>query len=340
MMKTSIVTGAPGQDASYLCEFLLDKGYRVVAIARRSSRETRNMHNCKSNKRYIEEFMDITDVSGVRSLIKKYKPSEFYNLAALTHVGTSFKEPLSTMMVNGYAVAGILEAIRYEHPICKFLQAGTSEQFGSNFSETSYIDNTGSVKIKKSQNEETSFSANSPYAASKIYAFNMTSLYRRSYDLFCCNSICFNHESPRRPKDFVTRKLSLAAVNIKYGTQRDIKMGNLDPKRDVGHSKDYIRAMWMMLQHHKADDYVISTNDSVSVREMGEFIFKKAGLNFSDYYVPDKRYMRPCEVEFLNGDSSKIRSVLGWEPTYNWRDVLSEMYQHDEIVMKEDLLFS
>jgi GDPmannose 4,6-dehydratase len=322
-MKTAIVTGVTGQDGSYLSEFLLRCDYRVVGIARRSVRTNDHLTYCLPHPDFKLEIMDITDASGVRNLVEKYLPDEFYNLAAMSHVGQSFKEPLSTLMIDGYAVAGILEAISTCAPSCRFYQASTSELFGNSYDV--YND-------KVYQDENTPFAPRSPYAVSKLYAHHMVRLYREAYDLYACAGILMNHESPRRGEDFVTRKITKAIARIKMGLQKTVKLGNLEPHRDFGYAPDFVQAMWLMLQKESANDasdYVISTGIATSVQQVLEIVCGFAGLYWEDVYEQDERYMRPAEVMHLCGDSSKAQRELGWEPSVPIEDWLLEMYTHD-----------
>ena len=253
-MKKAIVTGCPGQDASYLCELLLDKDYEVYGVSRRSTRENDNMVFCEGLRNFNKVTLDITDASGVSNLIEEIKPDEYYNLAAMSHVGQSFKEPTSTLMVDGYAVTAALVAIKKYVPECRFYQASTSELFGR-------------VEHGEVLNEESVFSPRSPYAAAKLYAHNMVKIYREGYDLHASCGILFNHESERRGLNFVTRKITSGVANVKCGHQPYLQLGNIDAYRDWGHARDYVEGMWRMLQQETPDDYVLATNESVSVRE-------------------------------------------------------------------------
>lgn len=324
-MKTAIVTGVPGQDASYLCELLLDKGYHVIGVSRRSNRINSNMINCEGSERYENYKLDICDTSGVRNLVSYYKPDEMYNLAAISHVGQSFREPLQTLLVNGYAVVSMLEAIRHESPNTRFYQASTSEMFGSNV--TSH--NASFGKCIHFQDENTPFSPNSPYAAAKVYAHQMVDLYRRSYNLHASCGILFNHESPRRGLDFVTRKITDGIARIKCGKLDKLRMGNLEAIRDWGHAREYVEAMWMMLQKDNPDDYVIATGESVSVRDALQYVCDIAELDFNSVYEEDPRFMRPSDVPYLRGNASKAKEVLGWSPKISWKALLEEMYLSD-----------
>jgi GDPmannose 4,6-dehydratase len=315
-MKTAIVTGCPGQDASYLCELLLDKGYAVYGIHRRSStpKLNGNMDNCYGNERFTPVNMDITDASGIYSIISDIKPNEYYNLAAMSHVGQSFKEPVACLNVDGYAVAIALEAIRTHSPATKFYQASTSELFGG---------------LTEVQSEQTPFVPRSPYAAAKLYAHNMVDIYRKSYETHACCGILFNHESPRRGLDFVTRKITNSIAKFKLGIGGPVELGNLDAMRDWGHAKDYVNAMWMMLQTDAPKDYVVATGKTISIRTALQYVCDIAGVDFNKAYKLNSSHVRPLEVSVLRGDSSKIQFELGWKPQYDWASLLKEMYESD-----------
>ena len=287
-MKTAIVTGCPGQDASYLSELLLEKGYNVYGVHRRSStlKVNSNMSNCYSHNRFTTIDMDITDASGIYSIISDIKPHEYYNLAAMSHVGQSFKEPLACLNVDGYAVAIALEAISKHSPATKFYQASTSELFGG---------------LTELQSEQTPFVPRSPYAAAKLYAHNMVDIYRKSYDIHACCGILFNHESPRRGLDFVTRKISKGVARIHQS----------------------------MLQTDTPKDYVVSTGKAVSIKTALQYVCDVAEVDFNKAHVIHHANIRPLEVSVLRGDSSKIQSELGWKPEYDWASLLKEMYESD-----------
>lgn len=335
-MKRAIVTGVPGQDASYLCEYLIENNYEVYGVAKRSTRCNKNMDRCCSwplASSYKEVTLDITDVSGVRNLVKQVQPDEYYNLAAQSHVGQSFKEPISTLNVDGMAVVGALEAIRFEKPDCKFYQACTSEMFGSNGYK---VFDKDLQKYKLVQDELTSFCANSPYAAAKIYAYYMVKMYREAYNLYACSGILFNHESPRRGIEFVTRKITYNLAKIALGMSTHISMGNMEAYRDFGHAKDYVKAMHIMLQQNVPDDYVIATGVTVSINEIFDFVCDLAGLNRDDILKIDERFMRPLDVPCLCGDAVKAKTILKWSPSYTWQDMIAEMYNSDlELLQKE-----
>ena len=318
-MKTAIITGITGQDGSYLADFLLENNYRVVGTMRRTvgdfENKTKNISHILSNSNLILEEADITDSSSIYQLVSKYDPDEYYNLAAQSHVGSSFKAPVSTTDINLMGCLYGLEAIRLQKPDCKFYQASTSEMFGDN--------------TKCPQGLDTYFSPVSPYACAKLAAHHMVGTYRKSYGLFACSGILFNHESPRRGENFVTRKITKAAARIKLGLQKELRLGNLEAQRDWGHAKDYVKGMWAILQHEIADDYVLATGKTNSVHEFLEYVFDYAGLNLKDHVVIDPKFYRPCEVPKLWGDPSKANSILTWFPEYGFKKLAIEMYEED-----------
>lgn len=318
--KVAICTGVNGQDGSFLSELLLSKGYKVIGVSRRSTRENNNLEECISNSNFVLEIMDITDASGVQQLIRDYQPDEFYNLAAMSHVGQSFKEPLATLDIDGKAVVSILEGIRSFAPECRFYQASTSEMFGE----------IGSEDKLYGLHEESVFNPKSPYAAAKIYAHNMVGMYRIGYDLHASCGILFNHESFRRGKDFVTRKITYNIALIKTGIKKDkLKMGPLTTSRDFGAAQDYVEAMWLMLQKDKPDDYVIATGECICIQKVLEYVCELAELDWQDIYELDVRFVRPIDVKVLKGCSDKARRELKWIPRYSWKDILHEMYEYD-----------
>jgi GDPmannose 4,6-dehydratase len=317
-MKTAIVTGITGQDGSYLAELLLEKGYKVVGLVRRSAMEDKKFYNIQhilDNKNLILENGDLTDAPSLWRVIKDYKPDEFYNLAAQSHVGASFTSPESTLEINATGVLNCLEVIRTLKPDIKFYQASTSEMFG---------DNTNAP-----QNEETVLSPVSPYACAKVYAHNLLINYRKAYNLFACSGILFNHESPRRGEQFVTRKITKAAVRIKLGLQKELRLGNLDAKRDWGYAKEYVEGMWLMMQHHTPDDYVLGTGKTHTISDFISCISDISGYNLMEYVIVDEKYKRPSEVPLLLADASKAKRVLGWEPKTDLKQLASLMYNSD-----------
>lgn len=315
-MKTAIVTGCPGQDASYLCELLLDKGYSVYGVYRRSSTEKSHSNMCgvEGRESFTAINVDITDASGIFKIVSDIKPDEYYNLAAMSHVGQSFKEPVASINVNGTAVTIALEAIRQTSPSTRFYQASTSELFGG---------------VNELQSELTPFNPRSPYAAAKLYAHNMVGMYRKSYGMFACCGILFNHESPRRGLDFVTRKITSGVCKFKLGLSGPVHLGNMDAKRDWGHAKDYVRAMWMMLQSNNPEDYVVATGETTSIKDAFEYVCNLANVDPEKALYINSEFYRPLEVNVLKGDPTKIKTALGWEPAYNWKTLLMEMYEND-----------
>ena len=319
MNKTAIITGVTGQDGSYLSDLLLEKGYTVVGTRRRTvcdeSDKNKNISHLLRNRNFILESADMTDSASIYRLISTYKPDEYYNLAAQSHVGESFHTPVSTAEINLMGCLYALEAIRLAKPDTKFYQASTSEMFGDN--------------IQCPQGLHTHFSPVSPYACAKLAAHHMVGTYRKSYGIFACSGILFNHESPRRGENFVTRKITKAAARIKLGFQKELRLGNLSALRDWGHAKDYVKGMWMMLQHDVADDYVLATGRTNSVQQFLEYVFDYAGLNIKDHVIIDPKFYRPCEVPKLWGDPSKVMKTLGWMPEYDFEELAMEMYDVD-----------
>lgn len=324
MAKTSIITGITGQDGSYLAENLLSKGYNVIGLYRRSSSNNFDrITSIKDNNRLILEEFDLTDPSDCTNIIIKHRPQEFYNLAAQSHVGTSFKQPTTTFEINTVGVINILEAIRRFSSTTRFYQASTSEMFGSNY----IIKNN-----EKYQDENTPFLPQSPYAVSKLSSHRMIQIYREAYGLYTCAGILFNHESPRRGENFVTRKITSylgKLVNKIIPPSTKLKLGNLSAVRDWGHAIDYVEAMRLMLNADKPDDYVISSGSCYSVEQFLEKAFGTLGLNYQDYYETDPELYRPAEVDFLRGDSSKAQKRLLWKPSYNFDDLVKDMVYSD-----------
>lgn len=317
-MKTAFVTGVTGQDGSYLSEFLLSKGYYVVGLKRRSSLiATERIDSFFNHENFRLEYFELDDPISFYRLLQKYKPDEVYNLAAQSHVRVSFEIPISTIntIVNG--TIGILESIRNFRDIkeIKFYQASSSEMFGDN--------------LEAPFNEQSSLMPASPYANAKVFAHNLMRNYRKSYGMFCSSGILFNHESPRRGETFVTRKITLAAAKIKAGLQDKLYLGNLDAKRDWGFAGDYVEAMWLMLQNKQADDFVISTGETHTVREFLNEVFKYAELDVEKHLIIEPRLFRPHEVPLLLGDSSKAKNILGWEPKIKFAELARMMFQKD-----------
>lgn len=323
--KRALITGITGQDGSYLSEFLLEQGYEVHGIIRRTSTfNTDRIDHIyedphKEGVRLFLHYGDLTDGTTLRRIIEEVQPVEIYNLGAQSHVRVSFDSPEYTVDAVGMGTLRLLEAIRdYQHRTgiqVRFYQAGSSEMYG--------------LVQAIPQTETTPFYPRSPYACAKVYAHWQTVNYRESYDLFACNGILFNHESPRRGETFVTRKITRAVAGIVAGKQKKIYMGNLDAKRDWGYAKDYVKAMWLMLQKDQPDDYVIATGETHSVREFLELAFSYVNLNWEDYVEFDERYLRPSEVELLIGDSTKARQNLGWAPSITFEELVSLMVEAD-----------
>lgn len=313
-MKKAFITGITGQDGSYLAELLLEKGYEVYGILRRSSSfNTGRIDHIFSDLHL--EYGDLSDPSCLNKLMKKIKPDEIYNLGAQSHVKVSFDIPQYTAEISAVGTLRLLDAIRNAEIDCKFYQAGSSEMFGA--------------VQEVPQTEKTPFYPRSPYGAAKVYAHYITINYREAYEMFNCNGILFNHESPRRGETFVTRKITKAIARIKQGKQKKLLLGNLEAKRDWGYAKDYVEAMWLMMQEDKPDDYVIATGETHSVKEFLEEAFDCAGLKWEDYVEIDKRYYRPTEVEMLIGDASKAKEKLGWEPKVKFKELVKLMVEAD-----------
>jgi len=323
--RRALITGITGQDGSYLSEFLLERGYEVHGIIRRTSTfNTDRIDHMyedphKQGVRLFLHYGDLTDGTTLRRILEDVKPTEIYNLGAQSHVRVSFDSPEYTVDAVGMGTLRLLEAIRdYQHRTgieVRFYQAGSSEMYG--------------LVQEVPQKETTPFYPRSPYACAKVYAHWQTINYRESYNLFACNGILFNHESPRRGETFVTRKITRAIARIVAGKQKKIYMGNLDAKRDWGYAKDYVKAMWLMLQQEKPDDYVIATGETHSVQEFLDLAFGYVNLDWQNYIEFDERYLRPAEVELLIGDPSKARKQLGWEPTVTFKQLVALMVEAD-----------
>lgn len=324
-MKTAIITGVLGMDGSYLAELLLDRNYKVVGTHRRSSNPNiENVADIIDNSNFSLRECDITDYSCISGLIDDYTPDEIYNLGAQSHVHTSFGQPIHTMEVNAIGTLNWLEAIRHSKNKnnIKFYQASTSEMFGSNFD----IDENGT----KYQDENTKFCPQSPYGVAKLAAYNLCRIYKQSYNIFSCSGILFNHESPRRSLQFVTRKITNYVAKLSLGlTNEKLSLGNLDAIRDWGHSKDYVRAMYLMMQADKPEDYVICTGKSHTVRELCQLAFDFVQLDYNQHITVSQDLKRPSEVDFLQGNNNKAYYMLGWEPTISFRDMIYEMINND-----------
>ena len=321
MKKRALITGITGQDGSYLAEFLLDKDYEVYGMVRRSSMERFDRIDHIKDKIEIRQA-DLLDQFSITKLIDEIRPHEIYNLAAMSFVPTSWDQPVLTAEFTATGVTRMLEAIRYIDPKIKFYQASSSEMFG---------------KVKEiPQTEKTPFHPRSPYGVAKVYGHWITINYRESYDIFACSGILFNHESPRRGIEFVTRKISYNAVKIKLGISKELGLGNLDAKRDWGYAGDYVKAMWLMLQQNKPDDFIISTGKTHSVRDLVDIAFSHLGLDYKKYVKKDKRFIRPAEVDLLIGDHSKAKNELNWEPEVSFEELVKMMVDSDmELLQKE-----
>lgn len=317
--KVALITGINGQDGSYLTEFLLEKGYEVWGTIKRNSvsenqtnRLGETYHKIKDNLEYV----DMTDLSSLLRIIQKCKPNEIYNLAAQSHVRISFDQPIYTANVTGMGSLNLLEAVKLIDPTIKIYQASSSEMFGNNIDEDGY------------QRETTPMDPVSPYGCSKVFAYNISRNYRNSYDMFISNGILFNHESPRRGSNFVTNKVVKTAVEIKKGLRDDLVLGNMEATRDWGHAKDYVEAMWLILQQDEPDDYVCSTGISHSVKDLVTYVFNKLHLDINKHVKTNDKYFRPEELKDLKGDSSKLRSKTGWVPNYTFESMLDEMIDY------------
>jgi len=321
MKKVALITGITGQDGSYLAEHLLANDYTVVGMIRRSS--TVNFERIKHIQDDIELVPgDLLDEVSMINVLQTYRPSEVYNLAAQSFVQTSWSQPVFTGEVTGLGVTRMLDAIRTVDPSIRFYQASSSEMFG---------------KVQEvPQSEDTSFYPRSPYGVAKVYGHWITVNYRESYNMFACSGILFNHESPRRGREFVTRKITDAVARIKLGLAKELRLGNLESQRDWGFAGDYVRAMHLMLQQDTPDDYVVAMGETHSVRHFCEIAFGHAGLNYEDYVVMDERFMRPAEVDLLIGDPSKAHKHLGWQPETTFEQLVTSMVDADLALLKDE----
>ena len=313
-MKKALITGITGQDGSYLAELLLAKGYQVTGMVRRASTETFDRIAHFKDQISLRQA-DLLDQFSLVKLLDEIQPDEIYNLAAMSFVPTSWSQPVLTGEFTALGVTKVLEAMRMVCPKAHFYQASSSEMFGK--------------VIETPQTETTPFYPRSPYGVAKAYGHFITVNYRESYNLFACSGILFNHESPRRGKEFVTRKITDAVARIKLGNQKELRMGNLDAKRDWGFAGDYVRAMWLMLQQDKADDFVVASGETHSVRKFLEIAFSHVGLNYEDYVVIDPEFIRPAEVELLLGNPAKAKQKLGWQPKVSFEQLVAMMVDAD-----------
>jgi GDPmannose 4,6-dehydratase len=312
--KRALITGVTGQDGSYLAELLLEKGYEVYGLKRRtSSLNFENIDHLKDDIQFIDG--DLLDLSSLMNAVRKSNPDEVYNLAAQSFVGTSWDQPILTTQVTGLGVVNMLEAVRMAKPDARLYQASSSEMFGR--------------VVETPQKETTPFYPRSPYGVAKVFGHWATVNYRESYNMYTCSGILFNHESPRRGIEFVTRKVTDAVARIKTGKQKELRLGNLDAKRDWGFAGDYVKAMWLMLQQEIPDDFVISTGEMHTVQDLVEISFSYVGLDWRDYVVIDPKFVRPAEVDLLIGDCSKAKRILGWEPEVIFSDLVKMMVDND-----------
>jgi GDPmannose 4,6-dehydratase len=316
-MKKALITGINGQDGSYLAEFLLSKDYEVYGILKRNSvSENQTARLQLIFPKLKLEYADITDMASLIKVLNKIKPDEIYNLAAQSHVRVSFDQPIYTTNATGLGVLNLLEAVIQVCPNSKVYQASSSEMFGN------------SIDLDGYQRESTPMNPVSPYGCAKVFGYNISRNYRHSYGLFVSNGILFNHESPKRGTNFVTNKVVKEAVRIHYGFSDNLSLGNLNSSRDWGHAKDFVEAMWLILQQDKADDFVCATGVSHTVKDLCEITFNKLGMNYEDYIIIDPKYFRPEELNILKGDSSKLRNLTGWSPKYTFDSMIDEMIDY------------
>ena len=331
-MSTALITGITGQDGFYLSKLLLEKGYNVHGTIRRSStfntaRIEGLISDYKDSGKLELHYSDLLDSTSLNTLINTINPDEVYNLAAQSHVGVSFKNPAFTTQTGTLGSVALLEAIRHSSKDIKYYQASSSEMFGG--------------KLREKLNESSPFDPRSPYAASKVFAHDLTKIYRESYDLFCVNGILFNHESPMRGETFVTRKITKAVGRISNGIQSKLTLGNLDAFRDWGFAGDYVYGMWLMMQHSEPGDWVLATGETYSVKDFAKLAFEAVDLNWEDYVVTSEKYFRPNEVEHLLGDPSKAKDELGWEPKTSFSELVEMMVKNDlEEAKRESVLIS
>jgi len=316
-MKKAFITGIGGQDGSYLAEYLVDLGYEVHGIIRRNSTpENQDTRISELEGEIHTYYGDMLDQSGLERLLDKIQPDEIYNIAAQSHVRISFEIPQFTVQTNALGVLNILEAYRRACPQAKFYQASSSEMFGNSIDEDGF------------QRESTPMTPVSPYGCSKLFGYSIVRNYRRAYNLHATNGILFNHESPRRGSNFVTSKVVKTALEIKHGLKDKLELGNMDAYRDWGHSYDYVRAMHKIINHETPDDFVISTMVTHSVRDMCDYVFNALDMDYKDYVTQNPKFLRPEELKYLKGDSTKARTVLGWEPKYTFETLMDDMIQY------------
>ncbi len=326
-MSKAFITGISGQDGYYLSKYLLEKGYEIHGTVRRSSsintsRIDSLISQFSENGKFNLYYSDLLDQSSLSNLFNLIEPDEVYNLAAQSHVAVSFKNPSYTSQVSTLGPLALLEVIKNSKKKIKYYQASSSEMYGG--------------KDEQLLNEMSLFDPKSPYAAAKLFAHNLTKIYRDSYDMFAVNGILFNHESPYRGETFVTRKITRAVARISLGLQGKLTLGNLDSFRDWGFAGDYVEAMWMMMQHDTPDDWVIATGETYSVRNFLEIAFKEVGLNYEDYVITSEKYFRPNEVNYLRGDATKAKTVLGWTPKTSFNDLVSMMVESDLLLSQRE----
>jgi GDPmannose 4,6-dehydratase len=323
-MKKAFITGIGGQDGSYLAEYLIEQGYEVHGIIRRNSTPEHQQNRIESLRDKIHVYYgDLLDQSSIEHLLDKIQPDEIYNIAAQSHVRISYDIPQFTAQTNALGVLNILEAYRRSCPNAKFYQASSSEMFGSSVDTDGY------------QRETTPMNPVSPYGCTKVFGYNIVRNYRNAYKLHASNGILFNHESPRRGSNFVTNKVVKSAVEIKLGLLNKLELGNMDAYRDWGHSYDYVRAMHLILQQDKPGDWVVATGETRSVRDMCEYVFGKLELDYKEYVVQNQKFLRPEELPYLKGDSTRIREELGWKPTYTFESMMDEMIEYWMDILKK-----
>tara|TARA_Y100001937_G_scaffold125815_1_gene193464 strand:- start:742 stop:1710 length:969 start_codon:yes stop_codon:yes gene_type:complete len=314
MKKRALITGIGGQDGSYLSEHLLDLGYEVHGVIRRHSvAENQDSRINKITGDINTYYGDLLDYPSLQRIVSHVNPDEIYNLAAMSHVRISFDVPSFTIQTNALGVLNMLEVYRNTCPRAKFYQASSSEMFGNS------VDEDGSQRLTTPMNPV------SPYGCAKVMGYNLVRHYRNAYKLHACNGILFNHESPRRGSNFVTNKVVKTAVEIKKGLKNQLELGNLDSSRDWGHSYDYVRAMHMIVNHHEPDEFIVATGRTHTVRDLCRYTFNALGMNYEDYVVQNPKFMRPEELKYLRGDSTKVREVLGWQPKYTFESMIDEM---------------